>query len=765
MANRMSAETVGDRRHRLAAIVCLLGSLWLTGCSTGLLGMPGAALFSERLADKSSAEKSEDAKKAGKSLRRKKEEDNDFGSRVETPLLSEYIGMQGDGLVTLKGVGLVTGLNGQGGDPAPSGLRTQLQNEMARRGVKDANRILSSPDTAMVVVIAYLPTMCRKGQKFDVRVVLPPDARAKSLKGGWLLETRLFEEHEINNQVSLRPQEYAVAGGAILTGLGVEEVRGERQAELMSGTIPGGAISKIDRDLRIMLLSEKRGIRNAQRVAEAVSSRFHKYNKYGEKISCAEAQTDALVTLQAHAQYRNNIPRYQAVIRSIALKESDVSRRMRMESLARDVMDPERCQSAALQLEAIGEDAAPFLRDALKSDNFEVRFAAAQSLAYLGDPTGVSVLQEAATNQPAFRVYALVALSVIREDAEAIMALRDLMNTGSLETRYGALRALKELDPRDPFLNPIEFQNRYVVHVIDSDGEPMVHVTRRRMTEVTLFGAEQGLRLPAVLNAGDRLRIIGESGDDSVEVIRYALDAEPERYQVRNRLADILRVLGELDASYPDVVQFLVEADSQRNLMGPFGIDRLPQTGRVFSRTNEREGGEVSAAGDAAAATESDTGSGKARRVGNPRLVPELFDTLDATEAADNETAEKLQSLDFSRVTEADKARASATGRPKMQVLEEESDAEGDSVEGAPVSGPGRARKADAEVAAGPGEQSAAADADKAATESNKDDSDNAEPETAETAEVSEKSARPGFFSRFRRPFGHLTEPEAEPEP
>ncbi|MFY8057849.1 MAG: hypothetical protein ACOVRM_08920, partial [Planctomycetaceae bacterium] len=114
-----------------------------------------------------------------------------------------------------------------------------------------------------------------------------------------------------------------------------------------------------------------------------MSSRFHKYNKYGEKISCAEAQTDALVTLQAHAQYRNNIPRYQAVIRSIALKESDVSRRMRMESLARDVLDPERCQSAALQLEAIGEDAAPFLRDALESDNFEVRFSAAQSLAYL----------------------------------------------------------------------------------------------------------------------------------------------------------------------------------------------------------------------------------------------------------------------------------------------------------------------------------------------------------------------------------------------
>lgn len=767
MANRMSAVVVGDRRHRLIATLCLLGSLWLTGCTTGLLGMPGAALFSDRLSDKSAAEKQSDAKKDGKSLRRKKQEDNDFGSRVETPLLSEYIGMQGNGLVTLKGVGLVTGLNGQGGDPAPSGLRTQLQNEMSRRGVKEANKILASPDTAMVVVIAYLPTMVHKGQKFDVRVVLPPDARAKSLKGGWLLETRLFEEHTVDDRVSLRPQEYAVAGGAILTGLGVEDVRGERQAELMAGTIPGGAISKVDRDLRIMLLSDKRGFRNSQRVAEAVSARFHKYDNYGKKISCAEAQTDQLVNLQAHAQYRNNIPRYQAVIRSIALKESDVSRRMRMESLARDVMDPERCQSAALQLEAIGEDAAPFLRDALESDNFEVRFASAQSLAYLGDPAGVSVLKEAAKNQPAFRVYALVALSVIREDAEAIMALRELMSTGSLETRYGALRALKELDPKDPFLNPIEFENRFVVHVIECESEPMVHVTRRRMPEVTLFGADQRLRLPAVLNAGERLRIIGEAGDDSVDVIRYALDAEPERYRVPNRLADILRVLGELDASYPNVVQFLVEADSQHNLMGPFGIDRLPQAGRVFSRSPEQAGAAESATDDSAAATEADSetdedteaDSGKARRIGNPRLLPELFDTLDATEAADNETAEKLQSLDFSRVTEADKSRATSARQPKIRVLDEQADSDGEA-------DPGEQADSDAEsdsAATGAAEE-AGVSADGASGVSGKESAEDTAEDTAEAA-AAEPPARPGFFSRFRRPFGHLTEPGAEPEP
>jgi HEAT repeat protein len=62
--------------------------------------------------------------------------------------------------------------------------------------------------------------------------------------------------------------------------------------------------------------------------------------------------------------------------------------------LARDILDPEKCQNivsgvaacpTALQLEAIGDEAIPFLKDALESDSFDVRFQAAQSLAYLGN--------------------------------------------------------------------------------------------------------------------------------------------------------------------------------------------------------------------------------------------------------------------------------------------------------------------------------------------------------------------------------------------
>ncbi len=796
--NAVARRSSGFNRARVAAVICLMAAFGLCGCMSGLMSMPGAAMLAER--PSKTAEKKADTKKDVKSNRRKKEEDNDFGNRLDAPMLSDYVSVQGNSLVVLKGVGLVTGLKGTGGDPSPSGLRTQLQTEMARRGVKNANQILASRDTALVVVIAYLPAMVRKDQRFDVRVVLPPNSNAKSLKGGWLLETRLFEEHTVDEKTSLRPQEYAVAGGAILTTLGMKETGSERTAENMAGTIPGGAISKVDRDLTIMLNSDKRSARNSDRVAQAVSERFHRYNKYGQRIPCAVAKTDALIELKTHAQYVNNFPRYQQVIRNLALNESEVNRRMRIEMLARDIMEPEKSQVAALQLEAIGDDSIPFLKDALESEHFEVRFQAAQSLAYLGDASGVAVLHEAAKDQPAFRIFALVALSVIREDVDAVVALRDLMNSDSLETRYGALRALKELDPEDPALNAVSFRDRFVMNVIDCTGEPMVHVARRRTPEIVIFGAEQAFRLPLVLNAGSNLRIIGERGSTDVEITRYELDSEPERHRVPNRLADIIQTCGELGAAYPDVVQMLVEADRQRNFMGEFGIDRLPQAGRMYVR----------GAGD-----ESEAGE-NGRRIGNSRMLPQLFDELEEAEVQQNESAEKLMDLDFTKVAEAE---ARKSGKPRQEIRDENADSDGsenapdsetsaESAERRPGKKQTAARPASSSrnlekpatdrksldsdgddelengaesTEAGVGSEGDEAAADDEELESSSSGSGKRKPAEAVADRETEQDEEPGsaereaaeagrssekgtgsWFGRFRRPFGGLTEPEPE---
>lgn len=758
----------------LRPLTCLMISTLMCGCASGLMSMPGASMLSERFS-KDDEQKKADAEKAEKkkeAKRDKKEEDNDFGNRIETPLLSEYMSVQGNTMIVLRGVGLVTGLNGTGGDPSPSALRTQLQNEMSRRGVKDGKRILASRDTAMVVVTAYLPAMVRKNQRFDVRVALLKNSNATSLKGGWLLETRLFEEQNVEGQGSLKGHNYAIAGGAILTNLGVKENREERQAELMSGTIPGGAISLTDRDLSIVLRSEKRGSRNSERVATAVSNRFHRYNKYGQRIACAEAKTDAMVNLKTHDNYINNFPRYQAVIRSIALNESDVARRLRMEMLARDILDPEKCQNViagvaacptALQLEAIGDEAIPFLKDSLESESFDVRFQAAQSLAYLGDASGVSILHEAARTQPAFRVYALVALSVI-DDADAVFVLRELMSDASLETRYGAFRALKELAPQDPSLNPVIFENRFVMYVIESKGEPMVHVTRRRAPEIVLFGPEQALRMPAILNAGRNIRVMGEASQPEVEVIHYQLNAEPKRQKVPNRLIEIVRACGKLGATYPDMVQLLIEAEQQHNFVGQFGIDRLPQAGRLYIKNDEM-------------ADEDD-----AKRIGSPKMIPELFDELDEEELKENESDEKLMSLNFDEVTKEDakagNSKSASDSKEKSKASTSETDrkstADADdasSEDASAESEPDAASQSSAERGRRSSEQDSESDTaedsgetDASAAESDETMSDletDSETEPESDSTKPRASFRERWFGGFgKRSFAGLSEPE-----
>jgi len=298
---------------------------------------------------------------------------------------------------------------------------------------------------------------------------------------------------------------------------------------------------------------------------------------------------------------------------------------MRMESLAEQLLHPATTHRAALQLEAIGDRGIPFLQRALTVDNPEVQFESAQALAYLGDASGVEILKRAAQNEPAFRVYALAALSVI-DDADAVIALRDLMSHESLETRYGAFTSLKELDPRDPSIPYKDFDGGFRLYNVSSEGEPMVHVKRYRAPEVVLFGSEQLLRLPAVLNAGRDIRIIGQPGSNQVTVTRYRLHAESQTKKVSTRLFDVLRAVGEFGATYPDIVQFLIEAEQQHNLSGQFGIDRLPQAGRTYERSRlVLDNHEV----------------GDKRRIGAEALVPNLFDRLEDHEIEANEEAER----------------------------------------------------------------------------------------------------------------------------
>jgi hypothetical protein len=523
------------------------------------------------------------------------EDDDEFETSIDIPMVGDYVTFSGLNRVVLEGVGLVHGLNGTGGNPPPSPYRDLLMDDMRRRNIKDAKEMLQSPNTALVVVRAFLPPLVGRGDRFDIQVRIPGDTGASSLNGGRLLETVLSETAIVPGRGMMKGDMVAKARGPVLisTGEGSED---SLAGVLKRGRVLGGGLSLIARDMALYVKSDFRTYRNITRLAEKIGERFFAYNEYGIQESLAKPQTDQRIILKIHPNYKNNYPRYLQVIQNIAFRETAVSRRVRMKRLEKDLLKPERAETAALKLEAIGKDAISILRTGLKHKTLEVRFHSAMALAYLGESDGVAVLSEGALKERAFRVFSFASMSII-DDPQANLALRNLMSAqpgvddkpyDSVETRYGAFRALWTLDERDPFLAGEKLNKEFWLHTLNTKGDPIVHLTHWSRAEVTIFGEGQQFRTPLALRAGDHIMVTCKPGSDEVTVSRFLRNGTDLRKTVSTRIEDVIRAAASLGASYPDISQLLVQADRQKNLPGRFEIDALPQAGRVFYRNADQ---------------------------------------------------------------------------------------------------------------------------------------------------------------------------------
>lgn len=650
--------------------VCLSLSLLLAG---SIVGCQDFKLLPSKLLRSQSPDKQDEEAEKLSDLKDEDEKDKEFETKVETPMVGDYAGFANLNLVTLEGVGLVVGLDGTGGDPPPSSYREILADDMRRRGIDDPETILRSPNTALVIVRAYLPPMIRKGEAFDVEVRVPDGDTTSSLNGGWLLETELSESAIIPGQGVMKGHVLAKAKGPILVTSG--EGKSDNTGLKRRGKVLGGGISKKDRDLRIQLRSDFRSVRQSKRIADKIGQRFFAYNESGLREPLAKALTDQTIELKVLPRYKDNYPRYREVIRNIAFRETPVARHVRMEKLKTQLLDPDKTEVAALQLEAIGNDSIPILKTGLKHPDLEVRFNSAVALAYLGQAEAVPVLGEAAVKERAFRVYALAALSTI-DDGEAHLLLRKLTNaqtdeagktTDSAELRYGAFRALWTLDKRDPYLNGEMLKETnsdrelFALHTLPTTGEPIIHLTQHRRSEIVLFGDDQRFKTPMAVRAGNHVLVTAQPGTDRIVVSRFQAGQPDKRKEVSTRVAEVIRTAVEFGASYPDVAQMLLQAAKQQNLSGRMEIDALPQGGREYVRKDD-----------------SSKSNGKKVRVGNanlsPNFVPNLKDDGDSkpttgeaiekqTAAPDELTQSETESNGTASVADARKSSAEEAER------------------------------------------------------------------------------------------------------
>jgi hypothetical protein len=616
-------------KHRFAIAVCTCALMALTGCTGSLLN---------------SRSQSPDVGKDS--------------ADADTKLVGDFAAPYGTSYIRVEGPVLITSLAGTGSDPAPGPQRASLLSDMEAHGVINPNHVLASPNNALAWARTYLPPGVRKGDPLDIEVRVPPPTETTSLRGGWMMETRLQEMAVIAGQVH-NGHVLAVAEGPVLVD--PLPTDSDDTASQLRGVVLGGGVALKSRSMGLVLREADKSIFLSKQISDVVNRRFHTYIR-GEKQGVATPKTDAFIELELHPRYKYNLGRYIQVVRSVALFESPQEQIERLELLERQLLDPVTSAQAALRLEAVGPDAVRILKKGLESSDAEVKFFSAESLAYLDQSCAVPVLAETVKSQPALRAYALTALCALN-DVHAADALRDLFDVSSAETRYGAFRALWAMNQRDPQLRGEHLSDKFWLYVVPSAGPPMVHVTHSYRPEIVLFGEDQKFKLPFTVEAGNQI-IVKSLPDGHISIARFSLQHSDQRRTVDNTVAEVIRGIVEVGGDYPDAVQALQQAQAGGAFASRFEVDAIPERGRVYDRNralvhNHNSDDSTVAHHDKKSSTQGD--ESQTTEVESNQPLPNLFggDAPRFSESADE--------IRLAAAVEPDKNSAEESSKPAVK--------------------------------------------------------------------------------------------------
>jgi flagellar basal body P-ring protein FlgI len=491
----------------------------------------------------------------------------------------------------VSGYGLVTGLDGTGGSTPPCDARTAILDRLKRAKHENPIEVIDSPDTAIVILTAVVKPGVRRDEMVDVEVTLPQGSKVKNLRGGMLQTTPLMTfatQGEVRDYLKqndfgsisqgnrmLRGHEVMAARGPIQAALSTSFEESSSEQALKRGFVWKGGKMLESRSMYLVLKSDQQRYRTAEQVALRLNETFHGGETAGTKI--ASALHKDLVAVAVPPRYRLNRPHYMRVVWAVPYAPvSDQAAYIREweEKLNR----PETSLAAAIRLEALGAPSVPTLRAALVSKYPLVAFAAAEALAYLGQTGGADVLARSAAEHPALQAYALTALAAL-DDALGMTKLEELLGAEEPELRYGAFRALREINPTGDLVRGEWAKRAFIVHQVATPGPSLVHLLRQGRSEIVLFGEEPKLLAPFSIAAGPHLTITARTGDKVATVSRFSAKSagSPTHVQCPLGVASIVKTMAELGASYADAADLIQKADERRSLSCKLAFDALPK--------------------------------------------------------------------------------------------------------------------------------------------------------------------------------------------
>jgi len=471
--------------------------------------------------------------------------------------VGQYARLHDGGYMPVKGYGLVIRLGSKGSTEVPPHLREYLIKDMSRgigrptmaTGDISPDRVLSSIDTAVVVVRGLIPPRALEGDSFDVVVTAHSATGTQSLDGGILMPTRLkLDLGSEEGDPESGSKEWAVASGPIMINPFVDASTSSASMSLREGRIVGGG--KVSRDRKISLMMIRPDFQLADLIQRQINSRFRRGD---DRI--ANAGNREVVELRVPPTYEDDQLHFVQLVTHLPLNNSAAAWEIRARSIVAEMANPEAShESLALVLEAQGGQVIPLLRPLYNSDIKAAAFFAARAAMRLGDSAADEIiLGFAETVGSPYQIPAIEALGRHAGMPRADLVLRDLLNDENSLVRTAAHNALVRRGSRAVLCMRISEQ--FDLDVVKCDRNNMIYASQVGEPRIILFGNDITVGNPVFFNAPDDLVTVNANqGSDQLTVWRKVpvTGGISDKFRIPFDVASLVQTLGSIADYGPD---------------------------------------------------------------------------------------------------------------------------------------------------------------------------------------------------------------------
>jgi flagellar basal body P-ring protein FlgI len=475
----------------------------------------------------------------------------------------------------VEGYAIVGALDGTGSSECPQPIRDYLEKFILKQLPEqqtNIDKIISSPNTAVVLVRGLMPFNEGKASRFDIKVEALTGTQTTSLEGGWLYATELKPV----GTFAVTMKVFAKAGGPVY----IDKIDSKESDQRIGYVLGGGTVLE---ENKIVLALRTPDYKTSNAIRNRINSRFG--------FNTARAASNSQIELGIPEEYAGRRKKFIELVRSIYMQQSPALTKERILASVRKLAVTADKHDSEIALEAIGRQSINELTALLNHSSEEVRLRAARCMLNLGDDRGLERLGDIAFDDTStYRIEAIEAISSSARRNDAANILRRLLKDDNFDIRLAAYENLRKFD--DIFITQDLIADSFLLEQIIQTPHKTVYATRSGQCRIALFGAPIYCRRNSFIQSADGQIIINAAPDQNyVSIIRkHPTRAESViKLQSSFELGDIIRTLAEspvkkpnsrqlgLGVTYAEIISILKQMSQAGAIEADFQAGGLPK--------------------------------------------------------------------------------------------------------------------------------------------------------------------------------------------